>query len=162
MARRGPDDKPSSSGVRDAEADVHSDTRRNATHASTTDPEAKLYREGEGVEARLAFLGHARMENRRGLGVEACLTKANGHAERLAAPAVTEKHADQPHAGMPPGALDEERRGGQDDQGEMDGQRWHGIIAWWGHHQPNRHARFITLPRRAARRIGQRRAEYLI
>ena len=41
--------------------------RTNATHASTTDPEAKLYKKSAGTEARLAFLGHALMENRCGL-----------------------------------------------------------------------------------------------
>ena len=60
---------------------------------STTDPEAKLYRKGPGMEAKLAFLGHALMENRSGLLVEACLTQANGHAERLAALAMIERRA---------------------------------------------------------------------
>ncbi len=48
------------------------------------------------MEAKLAFLGHALMENRCGLVVDACLTQANGHAERLAALAMIEKHADRP------------------------------------------------------------------
>ena len=60
--------------------------RSNATHASTTDLDAKLYRKGAGMEAKLAFLGHALMENRCGLIVDTCLTPANGHAERIAAP----------------------------------------------------------------------------
>lgn len=59
--------------------------RSNATHASTTDPDAKLYRKGPGQEARLCFLGHALMENRSGLFVDARLTRVSGHAERLAA-----------------------------------------------------------------------------
>ena len=71
----GPRDEPPSGG-RNAEADFHGTTRTNATHASTTDPEAKLYRKGAGMEARLAFLGHALMENRCGLVVDACLTQA--------------------------------------------------------------------------------------
>ena len=52
---------PPSSG-RNAEADFHGTTRTNATHASTTDPEAKLYKKSAGTEARLAFLGHALIE----------------------------------------------------------------------------------------------------
>ena len=50
------------------------------------------------MEARLAFLGHALMENRCGLLVNACLTSANGHAERIAALAMIEPHADRPVA----------------------------------------------------------------
>ena len=93
-----PGDEPPSSGGRNAEADFHGERRSNATHASTTDPEAKLYRKGAGMEAKLAFLGHALMENRCGLVVDACLTQANGRAERLAALAMIEKRADRPSA----------------------------------------------------------------
>jgi len=50
------------------------------------------------MEARLAFLGHALMENRSGLLVDACLTPATGHAERIAALAMIEPHADRPVA----------------------------------------------------------------
>jgi len=59
--------------------------RRNDTHQSTTDPEARLYRKGLGQEAKLAFLGHVLMENRNGLVVETRLTPATGRAEREAA-----------------------------------------------------------------------------
>ena len=86
------------SGGRNAEADFRGERRSNATHASTTDPEARLYRKGAGMEARLAFLGHALMENRCGLVVDACLTRADGHAERLAALVMIEKRADRPRA----------------------------------------------------------------
>ncbi len=48
------------------------------------------------MEAKLAFLGHAPMENRCGLVMDACLTRANGHAERLAALATIEERADRP------------------------------------------------------------------
>ena len=96
--QRSGDEPPPPSGGRNAEADFHGETRTNATHASTTDPEAKLYRKSAGTEARLAFLGHALMENRCGLVVDACLTQADGHAERLAALAMIEKHADRPRA----------------------------------------------------------------
>ena len=90
-----PDPPP---GGRNADANFRGETRSNATHASTTDPDAKLYRKGPGMEARLCFLGHALMENRSGLLVNACLTQANGHAERLAALAMIEAHADRPVA----------------------------------------------------------------
>src|SRR4051795_8677205 len=58
------------------ETDFRGETRSTATHASTSDPEARLYRKGPGMEARLAFLGHALMENRCGLLIGACLTQA--------------------------------------------------------------------------------------
>ena len=73
------------SGGRNQEADFRGEKRSNATHASTTDPDAKLYRKGSGQEAKLCFLGHALMENRNGLFVDARLTRVSGHAERLAA-----------------------------------------------------------------------------
>jgi hypothetical protein len=66
--------------------------------ASTTDPEARLYRKGPGKEAKLCFMGHALMENRNGLVVDACLTPADGHAERVAALHMIEPHADRPQA----------------------------------------------------------------
>lgn len=91
----GPGDPPAPGG-RNAEADFRGEKRSNATHASTTDPDAKLYRKGPGMEARLAFLGHALMENRSGLIVDACLTKVFGHAERVAALAMIEPHGDRP------------------------------------------------------------------
>jgi hypothetical protein len=72
--------------------------RSNDTHASTTDPEARLYRKGLGKEAKLCFLGHALMENRNGLLLDACLTQADGHAERIAALRMIEPHADRPQA----------------------------------------------------------------
>lgn len=59
--------------------------RKNETHASKTDPEARLYRKSDGMEARLAYLGHVLMENRHGLVVQARATPATGTAEREAA-----------------------------------------------------------------------------
>jgi hypothetical protein len=81
---------------RNAEVDFHGQKRSNETHASTTDPDARLYRKGEGKEAKLCYMGHALMENRNGLVVEACLTHADGHAERIAALAMLEPRADRP------------------------------------------------------------------
>ena len=87
---------PAASGGRNAEVDFKGETRSNQTHQSTTDPEARLYRKGSGMEARLCFLGHTLMENRSGLIVDACLTLADGHAERIAALAMIEPRADWP------------------------------------------------------------------
>jgi transposase len=91
-------DKPPSEAGRNAEADFRDEKRSNATHASITDPDARLYRKGEGKEAKLCFMGHALMENRSSLLVGACLTRADGHAERVAALALIEPHADRPSA----------------------------------------------------------------
>jgi hypothetical protein len=63
----------------------HDHKRSNQTHVSTTDPEAKLYRQGWGKEAKLSYLGHVLMENRNGLIVDAMVTEADGTAERDAA-----------------------------------------------------------------------------
>ena len=81
---------------RNGEADFHGHKRSNATHASTTDPQARLYKKGKGKEAKLCFMGHSLMENRHGLIVEACLTHADGHAERVAALHMIEPYADRP------------------------------------------------------------------
>ena len=80
---------------RNGERDFHGERRSNDTHASTTDPDARLYRKGRGKEAKLSFMGHALMENRNGLIVGALATRASGHAERLAAVHLMEPHADR-------------------------------------------------------------------
>jgi transposase len=67
---------------RNGECHFHGEKRRNDTHASTTDPEARLYRKGRGKEAKLSFIGHALMENRHGLLVDGRVSEANGTAER--------------------------------------------------------------------------------
>jgi transposase len=56
--------------------------RKNDTHASTTDPDARMYRKSSGAEARLAYLGHLLIENRHGLIADAMATQADGRAER--------------------------------------------------------------------------------
>jgi hypothetical protein len=61
---KGGDDEPPGGG-RNPSLDFHGERRSNATHASTTDPDALLYRKGPGMEARLCFLGHVLMENHR-------------------------------------------------------------------------------------------------
>jgi transposase len=86
---------PPPGGGRNRDADFHGEKRSNATHASTTDPEARLYRKGAGKEAKLCFMGHALMENRSGLLVSSCLTAADGHAERIAALAMIEPYGER-------------------------------------------------------------------
>jgi IS5 family transposase len=63
----------------------HGEQRKNDTHASTTDPDARLYRKGQGKEAKLAYLGHVLLDHRHGLVANVCATAATGTAEREAA-----------------------------------------------------------------------------
>lgn len=76
---------PPTGGGRNPEVDFHGERRSNATHVSTTDPEARLARKGRGKEARLAYAGHILVENRHGLIVDATVTPATGGAETEAA-----------------------------------------------------------------------------
>jgi transposase len=76
---------PASGGGRNAERDFHGEKRKNDTHCSTTDPDARLFRKGAGKEAKLCHMGHLMMENRNALVVDARLTEANGTAERTTA-----------------------------------------------------------------------------
>jgi IS5 family transposase len=66
--------------------DFHGEKRSNATHQSTTDPDARLCRKGPGKEAKLAYMGHALMENRHGLLVDFQITTGTGTAERDVVP----------------------------------------------------------------------------
>jgi len=102
-------DGPPEGGGRNAERDFHGERRRNESHASTTDPDARLYRKGRGKEAKLCHMGHLLMENRllaqsgvgaplpnrasNGLIVDALLTPASGTAERDAALAMLGRQA---------------------------------------------------------------------
>jgi transposase len=87
----GSDDPPGPG--RNADKDFHGQRRKNETHASATDPDAKLFRKGHGREAKLCFMGHALMENRSGLIVQARLTQASGTAERTAAVCMLERQS---------------------------------------------------------------------
>ena len=87
-ARDGSDEPPAPG--RNGERDFKKNKRSNETHQSTTDADARLFRKGDGQESRLAYLGHALMENRNGLVVGAQATLATGTAEREAAAALTE------------------------------------------------------------------------
>jgi transposase len=73
---------PAGGAGRNPEVDFHGERRLNQTHASTTDPEARLFRKGKGKEAKLCFMGHVLMENRYGLIITPRLTAATGTAER--------------------------------------------------------------------------------
>jgi transposase len=78
---------------RNTEVDFRGEKRSNATHASITDPDARLYKKSPGTGAMLCFMGHTLMENRSGLIVQADLTQADGHAERRAALAMIHRHS---------------------------------------------------------------------
>jgi len=69
-------------------ANFHGQKRKNDTHASTSDPESRLYRKAQGREAKLSYMGHVIMENRHGLAVAGMVTHADGRAERRAAEAM--------------------------------------------------------------------------
>jgi transposase len=69
----------------DEGTNFHGQKRKNDTHESKTDPGAKLYRKGNGPEAKLSYLGHVLVENRSGLIVDAMATQSDGTAERDAA-----------------------------------------------------------------------------
>jgi transposase len=83
--RAGAPPPPTDSDAGNPSVDFRGEKRTNDTHASTTDPDARLYKKAKGQEAKLGFLGHVLMENRHGLVVETRLTKATGTAEREAA-----------------------------------------------------------------------------
>lgn len=82
------DEPPDGQGGRNGEVDFRGTRRSNDTHASTTDPDARLYRKSPGAGARLCYMGHVLMENRNGLAVDAETTRVAGFAERLTAVAM--------------------------------------------------------------------------
>jgi transposase len=90
-AKDGSDEPPAPG--RNGERNFHDEKRSNDTHASTTDPQARLYKKGKGKESKLCFMGHALMENRHGLVVQAEATEANGTAERTAALELLDRQA---------------------------------------------------------------------
>jgi transposase len=67
---------------RNPHVDFRGKSRKNDTHESTTDPDARLYRKGGGQESKLSYLGHVVMENRHGLVVDCEVTHADGYGER--------------------------------------------------------------------------------
>ncbi|MBL8469212.1 MAG: IS5 family transposase [Methyloversatilis discipulorum] len=88
-------DKPAG---RNPEADFKGKTRSNATHQSTTDPQARLYKKGEFTEAKLRYMAHALSENRNGLVVDVESTQATGRAEWEAAIRMIDRSVHKPGA----------------------------------------------------------------
>src|SRR4051812_3400700 len=85
------DEEPPTGGGGNPTVDFHGQRRRNQTHRSTTDPDARLYRKGANREARLGYLGHVLMEHRSGLIVRTHVTPADGYGERDAALVMVER-----------------------------------------------------------------------
>ena len=85
------DEGDGSDGGVGSERDFHGERRKNDTHASMTDPEARLFRKGGGKEAKLCFMGHVITENRHGLVVASQTTLATGTAEREASVAMMKR-----------------------------------------------------------------------
>jgi len=79
------DQDPPANGGGNPTVNFHGQRRTNATHQSTTDPDARLYKKARGREARLGYLGHVLMEHRSGLIVKTSVTPADGYGERDAA-----------------------------------------------------------------------------
>lgn len=86
------DDGDAGPGGRNRERDFHGRKRSNETHASKSDPQARLHRKGDGKESRLCYMGHALMENRNGLAVAGAITMASGRAERETALELVDGH----------------------------------------------------------------------
>ncbi len=87
------DDGPDAS--RNTERDFRGEKRSNETHASATDPDARLYKKAEGQPSRLCFVGTALMENRNGFVVDGRLTRASGVSECLSAIDLADRHIPQ-------------------------------------------------------------------
>lgn len=84
-------DQDSNGPGRNAERSFHKEKRSNETHESTTDPQARLYKKGDGQPAKLCYMGHALMENRNGLAVLGGVSQATGTAERETALAMIDR-----------------------------------------------------------------------
>jgi transposase len=85
--------KPKDADKDDDGSNFHGQKRKNDSHASTSDPDARLYRKAAGREARLSYMGHAVMENRNGLAVAGTVSHANGTAERRASETMLKRKA---------------------------------------------------------------------
>jgi transposase len=93
-----PGDRPPPDDPGNPTVDFHGEKRGNATHASTTDPEARLAKKGKGDKSKLAFSQHALMENRNGLLVDLRIDEANGTAEIMNAIEMLSAHVKTPRA----------------------------------------------------------------
>lgn len=90
--RKDGSDNDSQGPGRNAERNFRQEKRSNETHQSTTDPEARLYRKGDGQPAKLCYMGHALIENRHGLAVGGGISQASGTAERQTALDLIDRH----------------------------------------------------------------------
>lgn len=121
--------------------DFHGEKRSNETHASTSDSEARLHRKGNGQPAKLAFMGHALMENRHALVVDVRLTAATGTAEREAAIAKIEARPDRhrlqpdPTAQTPGQRVDQHPESAQK---AVSGPPWATKAAWFCQRGPEK------------------------
>jgi len=88
-----PGQGPATGSGRNRERNFHGEKRTNQTHASTTDPDARLFRKGKGKEAKLCHMGHLLTENRNGLIIDVRVSEANGTAERSVALDMIEANA---------------------------------------------------------------------
>jgi hypothetical protein len=83
--KKGSKNAPPPDDPRNPTVDFKGEKRSNATHASTTDPDSRLYRKSFGTESKLCYSGHILMDNRHGLAVGGRVTQATSYAERDAA-----------------------------------------------------------------------------
>lgn len=88
------DQRPPTGGGRNPSVDFHGTRRSNLTHVSSTDPDARLARKGQGKETKLCYAGHVLMENRTGLITDVLITRASGTAERDAALQMLDRRRD--------------------------------------------------------------------
>ena len=128
--------------------DFHGERRSNATHQSTTDPEARLYRKGKGKEAKLVFIGHALMENRNGLLTDFQVTEASGTAERDAVPVLLDEAKER---GLHPKTLGGDK--GYDTQGCVEAMRSRNVTP---HVAQNTSGRRSAIDGRTTRHAGYR------
>ena len=85
------DQSDSDEGGSNPSVDFRKQRRTNDTHASRTDPDARLYKKSRGAESKLCYMGHLMIDNRHGLATKACVTIASGTAEREAAVQMAEE-----------------------------------------------------------------------
>ena len=135
---------PRGGGGRNAEEDFRGEKRSNATHESTTDPQALQYRKSKGQEAKLCYLGHALMDNRHGLIVDTRTTQAGGRAERESALAMIEA---RPGKGRLTVGADK----GYDTRDFVEGLRWANVSP---HVAQNDTHRRSAIDRRTTRHAG--------
>lgn len=147
------DGEPPATGGSNPTVDFRGTPRRNATHASRTDPEARLYKKGAGREAKLSYLGHALMEHRHGLLVDVDVTLATGTGERDAALAMVARLPGRRHRTVAGDKAYDMRR-------VVDGLRGHGVtphVAQYASTGPRQSAIDARTTRHAGYEVSQRK-----